>query len=164
MHIYTIRRMQNGLVEKNYSWKSANSTTKLSSLEPEDALQSLLFDTLSIQQQCRGLVLQGSTEYNLKGHVFRAHPNYRQEGPWYDYAMITWGTSPTNNSSLLSDSCNLEGTLFDTAVYDKTLNPLDSLCLLHLRAFFVLSPHPIMLTYMSLSTLVMKNNQNRNLY
>ena len=55
--------MQNGLVEKNYSWKSANSTTKLSSLEPEDALQSLLFDTLSIQQQCRGLVLQGSTEY-----------------------------------------------------------------------------------------------------
>ena len=89
-------------------------------LNPRNALQSLLFDTLSIQQQCRGLVLQGSTEYNLKGHIFRAHPNYRQEGPWYDYAMITWGTSPTNNSSLLSDSCNLEGTLFDTAVYDKT--------------------------------------------
>ena len=69
-YIYTIRRMQNGLVENNYSWTTANSTTKLSSLELEDALQSLLFDTLSIQQQCRGLVLQGSTEYNLKGHVF----------------------------------------------------------------------------------------------
>jgi len=28
------------------------------------------------------------TEYNVDSNIFRAHPNYRGEGPWYDYVLI----------------------------------------------------------------------------
>jgi hypothetical protein len=30
------------------------------------------------------------TEYNREGTVFRAHNNYRQDGPWIDWAWIDW--------------------------------------------------------------------------
>jgi hypothetical protein len=31
-----------------------------------------------------------STKYAHGCTLFRAHPNYRQMGPWYDWAMIWW--------------------------------------------------------------------------
>ena len=46
------------------------------------------------------------TEYTRGGHIFRANPNYRQNGPWYDWAMFRWskeGTRSKNRS--IEDSC-----------------------------------------------------------
>jgi hypothetical protein len=46
------------------------------------------------------------TEYARGGHIFRASPNYRQKGPWYDWAMFRWskeGTASKNRSK--EDSC-----------------------------------------------------------
>ncbi|HEY9295875.1 MAG TPA: hypothetical protein VIQ31_05790, partial [Phormidium sp.] len=36
------------------------------------------------------------TEYKTKGIVYRAHPNYRSDGPWYDWAMIKCGSVKGN--------------------------------------------------------------------
>lgn len=46
------------------------------------------------------------TEYARGGLIFRANPNYRQKGPWYDWAMFRWakeGTGSQNRSK--EDSC-----------------------------------------------------------
>ena len=32
-----------------------------------------------------------SAEYQRGGVLFRAHHNYRQKGPWYDWARFRWG-------------------------------------------------------------------------
>ena len=32
--------------------------------------------------------VQEFTEYKQNDEIFRAHPNYRQKGPWNDWAMI----------------------------------------------------------------------------
>lgn len=34
-------------------------------------------------------------EYNRQGITFRCHPNYKNEGPWYDYALFAWD-QPSN--------------------------------------------------------------------
>ena len=34
----------------------------------------------------------GCTEYKRKQHIFRGHPNYRNKGNWYDWAMFQWKT------------------------------------------------------------------------
>ncbi len=48
-----------------------------------------------------------SAEYTRGGVVFRAHPNYRKKGPWYDWAMFRWakegGKKDKNRSTI--DSC-----------------------------------------------------------
>ena len=31
------------------------------------------------------------TEHHRDGQPFRAHPNYRQQGSWYDWVMVNWG-------------------------------------------------------------------------
>ena len=42
------------------------------------------------------------TEWSNKGVVFRAHPNFRGEGQWYDWAGIIWDTGASSSDS--SDS------------------------------------------------------------
>ena len=37
-----------------------------------------------------GEPIMGFTEYRRSGILFRAHPNYRSEGPFYDWANIQW--------------------------------------------------------------------------
>ena len=49
--------------------------------------------------------------------LFRAHPNYRQKGPWYDWAMFRWakegGKRDKNRSKI--DSCAHYGDPSSTA-------------------------------------------------
>ena len=48
-----------------------------------------------------------SAEYQRSGVLFRAHPNYRQKGPWYGWAIFRWakegGKRDKNRSKI--DSC-----------------------------------------------------------
>jgi hypothetical protein len=37
----------------------------------------------------RGII--GLSMHKRNGQAFRAHPNYRGDGPWYDWVMIDWG-------------------------------------------------------------------------
>jgi hypothetical protein len=79
----------NNQVCVNHKW----STRKPLSDLPEGYLSRLpdfFFRDLTDQEQLHGIELLGYTEYNRSGKVFRAHPNYRKEGPWYDFAIIAW--------------------------------------------------------------------------
>jgi hypothetical protein len=40
-------------------------------------------------------IIELRTEATIDGTVYRAHPNYRGEGPWYDYATVEFETEPT---------------------------------------------------------------------
>ena len=35
------------------------------------------------------------TEASVKNHKYRCHPDYRQNGGWYDWAMVGWDVDPT---------------------------------------------------------------------
>ncbi len=38
------------------------------------------------------------TEWSNKGETFRAHPNYRSEGAWYDWAAVIWEEGETDQA------------------------------------------------------------------
>jgi hypothetical protein len=42
-----------------------------------------------------GQVIELRTEATIDGTVYRAHPNYRGEGPWYDYATVKFELETT---------------------------------------------------------------------
>ena len=54
------------------------------------AISNLFFKILPLEQKLQGIKVQGFTEYTRQGVIFRCHPNYRNEGPWSDYAMFAW--------------------------------------------------------------------------
>ncbi len=43
----------------------------------------------------KGIQLCCHTEYSRQGVTFRCHPNYKNEGAWYDYVLIAWD-NPNN--------------------------------------------------------------------
>src|SRR5687768_15141546 len=43
-----------------------------------------------MEQQLQGIKVHGMTEYTRQRIIFRCHPNYRNKGAWYDYAMFAW--------------------------------------------------------------------------
>jgi hypothetical protein len=55
------------------------------------------FKTLPQSTQMEGIKLTGLTEYCRQGTIFRCHPNYRNEGPWFDYVLIAWQSNIVNN-------------------------------------------------------------------
>jgi hypothetical protein len=47
-----------------------------------------------------------ATEYTRGGQIFRANPNYRQGGPWYDWTMFRWAKEGVRNMNRSKeDSC-----------------------------------------------------------
>ena len=81
------------------------------------------------------IVVRAFTEYQRMGKTFRAHPNYRSEGPWFDWVYIQWepplgsiparieafvksggsryavihsATAPPRGHSVLTRICNME--------------------------------------------------------
>lgn len=49
-----------------------------------------------LKQKVETKGLQGlkiRTEHKRHGHIFRAHPNYRQKGPWNDWALFNFGNT-----------------------------------------------------------------------
>ena len=38
----------------------------------------------------RDSVIKGFTEYQYGGTVYRAHPSFRKQKPWFDWAMLQW--------------------------------------------------------------------------
>jgi hypothetical protein len=54
-----------------------------------------------------GQVIELRTEATIDGTVYRAHPNYRGEGPWYDYATVKFEletTQPPNHRVWVNDN------------------------------------------------------------
>ena len=73
-----------------YDWVTPSMKGKVIDRQLLKTIRDLFFKTLSLEQQLQGVKVQGMTEYTRQGITFRCHPNYRSEGPWYDYAMFAW--------------------------------------------------------------------------
>ena len=102
----------------DYQW-----TTKQPELDLPEGFLSVLPDfflnDLSVEEQYLGIELKGFTEYNRHGKIFRAHPDYRNEGPWNDFAMIAWSkdTDSTSTTDMDTDGDHHQETL-NNAVRD----------------------------------------------
>ena len=58
-----------------------------------DVLQYIVDDYSPIQESFepgKNVFLSYFSEYKINNNLFRAHCNYRSEGPWYDWVMIRW--------------------------------------------------------------------------
>jgi hypothetical protein len=45
---------------------------------------------LHLQRQTQGLRIPFFTEYQRNGNVYHAHPDYRRDGAYYDWAHVKW--------------------------------------------------------------------------
>lgn len=68
------------------------------------------------------------TEYKRHGITFRCHPNYKNEGPWYDYVLVAWDNP--SNATYSKEQANMDDNreVLDDPVMteekDKTSNVL----------------------------------------
>ena len=101
-----------------YWWKSNRQTTYMLDATIVNAVAKQWFLPLSFKERKRGLHVYGYTEYHRDESVFRAHPNYRNEGPWYDYALLTWEQEEEVETS--SDNESLDGSEEDYGSEQET--------------------------------------------
>ena len=68
-----------------------------------------------------GIHVEGYTEYCREGITFRAHPDYRSQGPWYNYVLIAWAISKEYNSESVKDDMQNRINLPNDSIDDSTL-------------------------------------------
>ena len=51
---------------------------------------SNLVENFLLKQLDGTLAVNIYTEANIGGRIFRCHPDYQKEGPWYDWVMVSW--------------------------------------------------------------------------
>jgi hypothetical protein len=76
------------------------------SVEPELTAQRFLLDLLldavdGNTCQIDMVTFSGFTEHKRGDHIYRAHPDYRKGGPWYDWAYVEFGPDDTGKESHL---------------------------------------------------------------
>ena len=84
-----------------YEWVTPSMKGKVIDKKLLHTIRNLFFKTLPFEQQIQGVQIQGFTEYTRQHLTFRCHPNYRNEGQWYDYAMVAW-EQPLNSNKAKS--------------------------------------------------------------
>jgi len=81
------------LIPSSVTWPANGSTAGLQRLRDEfspEVLQRILDQTNLPITPDRPSILIVATEYKRMGELFRAHPDYRRTGPWYDWAVFRW--------------------------------------------------------------------------
>ena len=72
------------ILQLDYHWLSATNKN----LKWEDqftvAITNYVLQNCLINQQIAGVEFIQFTEVNINQKNFRAHPNYKSSGPWYD--------------------------------------------------------------------------------
>ena len=77
-------------IDLEFEWVTPSMKGNEASTTLLHTIVQLFFKTQSYQQQLQGVKVRGYTEYTRKGVTFRCHPNYKNDGPWFDYAMFAW--------------------------------------------------------------------------
>ena len=73
------------------AWQFVSSRAQnQASMRWNDDLVAYLVKLQKAVFECPLLIL---TEHHRNGHIFRAHPNYRQLGSWNDWALMDWGAN-----------------------------------------------------------------------
>ena len=103
------RNEVNKKIEVKSQWSTGpqKGETVLSSIL--QLIVTLHFKKLPLYTQHLGVHIYGFTEYCREKVTFRAHPNYRNEGPWYDYVLIAWNQQNAVNQ--YSDNDSMQETL-----------------------------------------------------
>src|SRR5687768_11468770 len=84
-----------------YDWITPLMKGKVIDKKLLKTIRNLFFKTLPMEQQLQGIKVHRMTEYTRQRIIFRCHANYRNEGPWYNYAMFAW-EQPANSKNTKS--------------------------------------------------------------
>ncbi len=84
-----------GNIELDYHWITVSQKDKGQDEALLKWIVELFFKPLPLDQQTKGLHLCCHTEYSRQDVTFRCHPNYKNEGAWYDYVLVAWD-NPNN--------------------------------------------------------------------
>jgi hypothetical protein len=74
-----------------------------------------------IEIQYKGIQIMGFTEYQRETFTFSCHPNFRNEGPWFDYVFIAWDQG--DNKFDISDDDSMDEKLVKEDFTDSNTNP-----------------------------------------
>ena len=77
-----------------YRWLGKQQQHSLVTLHP--SIKSWL---VKDHRKRKFLHVEGYTEYRRDGLLFRAHPNYRSEGAWYDWCMVQFNVGESHDDS-----------------------------------------------------------------
>ena len=84
-------------MQLDYSWVSAGNKNLQWENQFTVAVTNYVLQKISIEKQIAGVEFIRFTEVNINGKLFRAHPNYKNSGPWYDFVYMN--LSDTKESS-----------------------------------------------------------------
>ena len=98
------QQSQNSIREDNLSlrWKNSSNNGKRFPLSTMLMIQQKLFlnDEPYGGRVHRDSVVHGFTEYTDENkNIYRAHPEYRNTGEWFDWAFITWTSTKEDGTS-----------------------------------------------------------------
>ena len=80
----------NRKIQVKYQWQTHRKHQYTVDDSVIEAIVDYFFKTIPRQERLKGIQVMGYTEYRRDNVIFRAHPKYRNERAWYDYAMLAW--------------------------------------------------------------------------
>ena len=102
--IHMIRIHGSSQPQITYRWQTRSARSE--ALDPFliSHIVTTCFIPLTRESQLLGLSLTGSFEYKRNNQVFRTHQNYRQGGPYNDFAFMTWERDVPNEMDIETSS------------------------------------------------------------
>ena len=90
-------------IDVQYKWTTASKKGH----ELTNNLLQLIISHFFLSQtnpiQIQGLCVSGLTEYTHNKATYRAHPLYKNEGPWFDWVLNAWNMPTKNKASTKRD-------------------------------------------------------------
>jgi len=80
------------------------------------------FLCLPIKDQYNKLSLFGFTEYRCGEMLFRSHPNYHNDGAWFDHVMVAWDITNEKMKKIKSKKKKYDND--DDSMQDRLISPV----------------------------------------
>ena len=83
----------------------------------DPVLADYLWKTYFLKQEDPDFVLECTTTYKRGDKVFRAHPNYQSEGPWYDWVKVEWSDNDSSDGSEDTSGSSIDSSITPARLY-----------------------------------------------
>ena len=117
--------IQRDQISNQIQVKSQWITDSLKHKKLSQSLLNLIVDQIfmpeDIETQYTGIHIKGFTEYQQESFTFWCHPNYRNEGPWFDYVFIAWDQGEKESDG--SDDDSMDEKIIKEEITDLHSNP-----------------------------------------
>lgn len=116
-----IQELPDGQIDVSYKWMTSRKQYyQLPRLLIETIVKER-FSHLSRSLRRKGKMIVGFTEYHRNNSIFRAHPMFRNDKPWYDYVMLAWEevvtvSTPLDDATDSDDSSQASVSVLQNAV------------------------------------------------